>query len=319
MRDGFTLIELLVVVALIALLIGVLLPALGGAKKSARTLLCQTNMRQMGTAAINYGIDYRDTIPAFSWKPGNYSTIYTDLLDPEDDLDSVPYQAVSIIRDFTGNPYIPKSTGGNHWFASLWFSHLVYYTYLTGNLEEPVAACPEDAEQVERAERAVQEYATNQVYRKFESSYEIAICSYTRDIPRSTMEAINQHQSHYRHFNRGKVFLKNRKFTQVQFTSGKAFMFDEMDRHFADKPGTLYFEDGTRQPILFFDGSVSVRLTSDANLGFQPLDPTSSGPTMIQVSSAPTPTHPGYFRWTRDGLRGIDFGGSEINTGQPNP
>lgn len=51
---GFTLIELLVVVAIIAVLISILLPALGLAKKQAKQLLCNTNLRSMGQAMMLY-------------------------------------------------------------------------------------------------------------------------------------------------------------------------------------------------------------------------------------------------------------------------
>jgi prepilin-type N-terminal cleavage/methylation domain-containing protein len=318
-RGGFTLIELLVVIAIIALLIGILLPALSGAISSARTLKCQANMRSMGQAAQNYGGDYRDRIPAFNWKPGNYDTEYTDLRGAGSDMQSVPYQAVSIIRQYAGNPYIPRSSGGNNWYANLWFTHLVYFDYLTGNLEEPVAACPEDDEQVERAETPIPDYATNLLFRKFESSYETSVVTYSVDRDNGVLRPIEQHDRPWGSFNRDPEFLTSRKYTEVTFTSGKAFIFDTFDRHYAELPDYLYFQPGARQPILFFDGSVSVRNTSDSNPGFRPRDPSSPEPSLIKADFRADESFPGYYRWTRGGLGGIDFGGEEIGTGRIQP
>ncbi|MGH7244524.1 MAG: type II secretion system protein [Phycisphaerales bacterium] len=56
---GFTLIELLVVIAVIATLIGLLLPALGQARKSARTLVCMSNIRQIEVAHSLYADTYK--------------------------------------------------------------------------------------------------------------------------------------------------------------------------------------------------------------------------------------------------------------------
>lgn len=63
-RNGFTLIELLVVISIIALLVGILLPALGAARKSALDLKCKTQLRQFGIAFMAYATDNRDTLPS---------------------------------------------------------------------------------------------------------------------------------------------------------------------------------------------------------------------------------------------------------------
>ncbi len=60
---GFTLIELLVVVAIIAVLVAVLLPALSTARKSAKQVVCKTNLKQIATGFMLYANDNNSTLP----------------------------------------------------------------------------------------------------------------------------------------------------------------------------------------------------------------------------------------------------------------
>ncbi len=71
---GFTLIELLVVISIIALLVGILLPALGAARQSAQSIVCMSNNRQLGTASMTYTVDNKEHYVRYRdvWSPGNY-------------------------------------------------------------------------------------------------------------------------------------------------------------------------------------------------------------------------------------------------------
>ncbi len=70
---GFTLIELLVVVAIIAVLIALLLPALNSARALGRSALCQSQMRQLAYGTRLYADQNQDSFPTFYMNPPSYT------------------------------------------------------------------------------------------------------------------------------------------------------------------------------------------------------------------------------------------------------
>ena len=62
-KSGFTLLELLLVIALIAVLAGLLIPVLGRAKATVRSIACRNNLKQWGLATALFAADNEDYLP----------------------------------------------------------------------------------------------------------------------------------------------------------------------------------------------------------------------------------------------------------------
>ncbi len=121
-RTGFTLVELLVVIGVIALLIGLLLPALAAAREESKRVKCLSNLRQMLIAVNVYADNSKGSYPPAYWYSGSGPTFaetdwdFTTTMSPSGAVttpgllwDAIGQTAVQQCPSFDGN----SNTSGN--------------------------------------------------------------------------------------------------------------------------------------------------------------------------------------------------------------
>ena len=351
---AFTLIELLVVIAIIALLIGILLPALGQARRSAQNVVAQANVRSLNTGAANYAGDSDDRVFSFTWRGGgNYTMLHNGKVKtPPNDQIAAAWQAQNILQRATGRiKGDARISAPDQRLMHRRYSHLVLLDYLTDRQPEPIAASPFDKNLIDWQEFPLEflEDVNSLPYGNgsqpeeagyeemgswgfvnitqlwpFASTYQMVPAAWNSDgINTSTYHPVDDTPHLFtNNDDDNEPKLGRRKMTHVAHPSAKVMMFEEFDR-FSDPKGLYFAYPESRVNLAFFDGSVRQEVTQDANPGWNPDTP--NVPWLqkyVPLDTFPLPKgglgdqdlYCQRYRWTRYGLQGIDFGGKDVGT-----
>jgi prepilin-type N-terminal cleavage/methylation domain-containing protein len=347
---GFTLIELLVVIAIIALLIGILLPTLAEARKIAKLLICQSNMSNNTKGAFSYAAEFKDTLFSLQsyrgktkvWDTNGLNITVTYAATAEAERQSAADDAVNIMK--RRGVVIDRITAA--WIAPVLYNHLKLQDFLAQSLPTKVVACSEDRSLLEW-QKDPQNYRTlgfpvpdssgNANWDRrwpYSSSYQSQTSWWASDYDTPADAAwyfttANTYTSRGGGQSGPNPDIGRRLLSDVRFPGEKIKDFDRESRHYTKKSFYWNYDDA-RQPLSFFDGSVRVKITGDANRGwdwgttasmrnmsasydytYNNQDATNWLPALRDGSRGSATFSAAYFATTRGGLQGVDYGAAE--------
>lgn len=323
---AFTLIETGVTVGTLAVLTGVLLPALGNTRRAAQLAADGNNLRQLHAAGQNYAADFQGAVPTYSWRAGVVNPGQVGATPGTNDVIAAAAQANVILRR---NGFGATESGS--WIPHVTYSHLVLLEHMGESLLSPLSVSPADFATI-NARATIptgsQPPLTRQSLLPFRTSYQLPPAFYAADQSSAT-QRINQFDTHSQYLAVGA--MGNQRFDQVHHPSRKVYLHDTEERFFGRAPSPMWWRWSRINSVLV-DGSVRIlqarnslqRLLNSTTNRRNPGAYWQANGTFLAASIAytgwrrelgesPVPNSPtgdiitnGIYRWTAGGKQGMD-------------
>ena len=325
-RGAFALVEVVTVLVLLGLVCSVGVVAGAQSRTSAGLAGSLANLKKIGEVTGNYAADYEDQLWSLTWHTGYAPSEYDDLQNPASSSEAVGYQAVDIVRRL----YREDFSRFDDRLGTYWLSTLVLADYLDESLPLEWTVSPGDKVRLEWQLDPDNPPDLNEqggagwsaMFAGFGSSYELMPAFFAPDEKVDRQDTISQYNRHHNlTWLPSGIKFGGRRVNEVLFPSQKVHMAERASFFFGPTPAH-YLHAEARVPVLMADGSASPRTSADANDSFRPNSPNNpDGTSLTDYKPNPIyepPTLSGgagdsgietHYKWTRRGLRGIDFNG----------
>lgn len=357
-RRAFNLPDLAAVLVIAIVLLAVVTAGFSEHRRHARLGVDVASLQRLGAATTSYAADHAELLWGISWQ-ANETYLMADedgnlvpTQMPDTDLEAGQWQGTHLIRvlgDRVGdNNVMPVFRG---WLPFHHHGHLALLDYLGEDALARWTTSAADDVQLNWKDDPVGKFdqgawlplqpepnAINRRY-PYSSGFELAPAAYAYNQSELSDEVIGSRiQQSGTHFfwavPSGTEFF-GRTMADVTYPAHKVHVFDTHARHLGSHPDYFMIKQGAggdlfpaRIPVLHFDASALVRHSADSNPGWRPNTPTFPCMTFWYQ---PRPWEPdtangefqefghGQYRWTRGGLKGLDFSGRPLETGQDTP
>ncbi|MFG0283255.1 MAG: hypothetical protein ACF8R7_02440 [Phycisphaerales bacterium JB039] len=328
-QRGFTIRDLCFGLACLAIALALLMAASGQLRKRSQSTTAQNQLRWIAGVTASYVADYQDSLWGLSWRAGETYPFQGGTTVPSTGMIAAAYQAIDILNR-RGRPDINPP---GSWYPAPLYSHLPLLDYLDRDPPDRSFVSPGDKHRfnwTKDPERLhdqgfwlpYQESpgATNKRW-PYSSSFHVPPAIVTS--PYSGSGAVTQGFTHRSWNVPSTVELRPILLSDVVYPAQKVHIHESHSWYHGPQVDS-YAYPRARVHVLSADGTAQSLAARDANLGWQPTRPDTAAATIFQYSPSlwegppvPDSLMEARYRFTRGGPTGRDFGGPEVDTGQP--